>query len=167
MTPPHSTPAETSCSFPLAGAVAAPGGGRQTNAEDERNAANALSVLVVDDNHDAAESLAMMLNLCGVDARFAFDGAAGLALAESWQPQAAVVDIGMPVLDGYELAERLRGQPWGRSMFLVACTGWGQDEDRARARAAGFDLHVVKPVDPEVVLQALREGVAQRCGNRL
>jgi PAS domain S-box-containing protein len=149
--------------LPLAAAAAAaPGGASAANDENECTPGEAMRVLVVDDNNDAAESLAMMLNLCGIDARCAFDGAAGLALAEHWQPQAAIVDIGMPVLNGYELAERLRGQPWGRSMFLVACTGWGQDEDRMRARAAGFDLHVVKPVDPEIVRQALRAGVAQR-----
>jgi PAS domain S-box-containing protein len=148
--------------LPLAAVAVAPAGATAPDGENDGSAADALRVLVVDDNNDAAESLAMMLSLNGIDARCAFDGAAGLALAESWQPQAAIVDIGMPVLNGYELAERLRRQPWGRSMFLVACTGWGQDEDRARANAAGFDLHVVKPVDPDVVLQALRDGVAQR-----
>jgi PAS domain S-box-containing protein len=108
-------------------------------------------VLVVDDNRDSAESLAMMLTMTGNEVRTAFDGEAGLEAAEAFRPDVAFLDIGMPRLDGHECARRIRSRPWGGGVLLVAMTGWGQDEDRRRTRAAGFDHHLVKPVDPEAL----------------
>jgi CheY-like chemotaxis protein len=94
--------------------------------------------------------------------RAAFSGRDGLQIAEEWRPDAAVVDIGMPQLNGYELCRRIREHPWGESMLMIACTGWGQHDDRLRARAAGFDAHLVKPVDPEDVVTRLAQGSGPR-----
>jgi CheY-like chemotaxis protein len=110
---------------------------------------------VVDDNRDAADSLALLLGLAGQDARAAYDGPSAVALARDFRPELAFLDIGMPGMDGYEVARRLRGEPrlWG--VVLVALTGWGQEEDRRRAAEAGFDHHLVKPVEPGVVQEVL------------
>ncbi|NRF68206.1 PAS domain S-box protein [Aquincola sp. S2] len=118
-------------------------------------AAHGLRILVIDDNADAARTLAMVLALNGHEVRSAFDGSSGLEAAEAWRPDVAVIDIGMPDLNGYEVCRRLRAQPWGERVLLIACTGWGQDEDRQRARAAGFDAHLVKPIEAEAVLKLL------------
>ncbi len=107
-------------------------------------------VLVADDNRDAAKTLAMLAQLYGCDVRTAFDGAEALAVAASFRPQLALVDIGMPKLNGYEVAERLREQPWGRDITLIAVTGWGNVEDKRRSAAAGFNQHLTKPIDPAV-----------------
>jgi PAS domain S-box-containing protein len=109
-------------------------------------------VLVVDDNADGAESLALLLGVAGCEARTARSGAEALAVGEQWQPDAAVIDIGMPEMNGYELCRRLRNCPWGEHMLLVACTGWGMEDDRRRASAAGFDHHMVKPVDTDALV---------------
>ncbi len=105
-------------------------------------------VLVVDDNMDAAQTLAMMLQMLGHDAQTAFDGAAGLQAYEGFRPDVTVLDIGMPGMDGYEVARRIRARH-GRAAFLVALTGWGSEQDRADARLAGFDAHLTKPVSIE------------------
>jgi signal transduction histidine kinase/CheY-like chemotaxis protein/PAS domain-containing protein len=105
-------------------------------------------ILVVDDNDDAATSLSMMLSILGYDTRTAGDGVAGLKAVVEFRPDFAVLDISMPEMDGYELARRIREQPCGTDCVLVALTGWGQEEDRRRAREAGFDYHLTKPVDP-------------------
>jgi signal transduction histidine kinase len=104
-------------------------------------------ILVVDDNIDSAESLAMMLELSGHEVATAHDGAEAIELAREFQPHVALLDIGMPKLDGYEAARSIREQSWGREMMLVALTGWGQEEDKHRSREAGFDAHLVKPID--------------------
>ncbi|WUR14860.1 ATP-binding protein [[Empedobacter] haloabium] len=114
-----------------------------------------LRVLIADDNVDAANTLDALLRLAGHDTRVAHDGAAALALAESFRPQLAFLDLGMPRLDGYETARRLRELPHMADLALVALTGWGAAEDRARARAAGFDRHLLKPAAPEEVAAAL------------
>jgi PAS domain S-box-containing protein len=105
-------------------------------------------VLVVDDNTDAADSLALLLRLAGQDVRAAYDGPSALALAGEFRPELVFLDIGMPGMDGYEVARRLRQQPGVDGLTLVALTGWGQEEDRDRSREAGFDLHLIKPVEP-------------------
>jgi signal transduction histidine kinase len=105
-------------------------------------------ILVADDNRDAADSLAFMLRLGGHDVRIAYDGEEALDLAESFRPALALIDIGMPRMNGYETARRLRAKPYGADLLLIALTGWGQPDDRNRSLAAGFDQHVVKPVDP-------------------
>jgi PAS domain S-box-containing protein len=112
-------------------------------------------LLVVDDNVDAAQTLALMLGLHGQDVRTAYGGVEALEIAEGWHPEVAVLDIGMSDMNGYELCRRIRACEWGRQALLIACTGWGQTEDRARARAAGFDVHLVKPIEPSDVLDAL------------
>jgi CheY-like chemotaxis protein len=114
-------------------------------------------LLVADDNVDAASSLAMLLSLHGQEVRTAFGGLEALRVAEEWHPDAAVLDIGMQDMNGYELCRRLRAQSWGRKLLLIACTGWGQDSDRELARVAGFDHHLVKPVDSEAMLRLLAE----------
>jgi CheY-like chemotaxis protein len=115
-----------------------------------------LHVLVVDDNIDAAETLAMSLELRGHLTCMAHRGAAGLAMAAERRPDVAVLDIGLPDMNGYELARRIRGEEWGRGMVLIALTGWGQPADKAEALAAGFDLHLTKPVDLPALLGALQ-----------
>ena len=116
--------------------------------ETPATAANSLRVLVADDNADTADSVALLLSLEGYAVQVAHDGAAALLLAETFRPVIALLDLGMPRLDGYGTAQALRAAPWGKSMHLIAVTGWGQDEDKRRSRAAGFDAHLTKPVDP-------------------
>ena len=112
-------------------------------------------VLVVDDNQDSAESLALLLRLSGHLVQTAHDGEAALEAADRFQPDAILLDLGMPRLNGYEVCERIRLRPWGQGVLLVAQTGWGQAQDRARTLAAGFDAHLTKPIDPAVVQEML------------
>jgi PAS domain S-box-containing protein len=106
-------------------------------------------ILVADDNQDAAHTLAMLLRLAGHEVRTAHGGEAALTLASTFAPEIALLDIGMPDLNGYEVAKRLRRTDCGADLRLIALTGWGQDEDKRRARDAGFDHHLTKPVDPQ------------------
>lgn len=106
-----------------------------------------LKVLVADDNRDGADGFGMLMELSGHEVRIAYSGKQALALAEEFRPQLVMMDIGMPEMDGYEVARSIRAQAWGRDMVLVAITGWGQDEDRREAEAAGFDHHRAKPVE--------------------
>jgi PAS domain S-box-containing protein len=112
-------------------------------------------ILVADDNKDAADSLATMLSLMGHETRAAYDGTEAIEKAADYRPDVIVLDVGMPTLDGYEAARRIRSQPWSNGVVLVALTGWGQDEDRARAKNAGFDFHLTKPADPEMLVKVL------------
>jgi PAS domain S-box-containing protein len=114
-----------------------------------------LRILVVDDNRDAADSLGMLLEALGAEVRVAYDGPAGLAALEHFAPQAVLLDLGMPGMDGYETARRLRLSPPARDMILIALTGWGQNEEQRRTRQAGFDHHLVKPVDIAELLGVL------------
>lgn len=114
-------------------------------------------ILVVDDNEDAAESLEMLLGLHGHQVRSAGDGMAALRLAGEFLPELTLLDIGLPKLNGYEVAKLIRQQPWGAHMLLVAVTGWGQAQDKQAADEAGFDRHLTKPVDPEELMSILRE----------
>src|SRR5262249_2287602 len=109
----------------------------------------ARRILVVDDNQDAAEMLAVMLSSWGQTTRVAYDGLSALEAAAEFEPQVVLLDIGLPRLDGYETARRMRQQPWGPAALLVAVTGWGQESDLERSRQAGFDRHLVKPVAPQ------------------
>jgi signal transduction histidine kinase len=130
-------------------------------------------ILVADDNADALESLAALLTLNGHEVYRAQDGELALQAAERHLPEVALLDIGMPRLDGYEVARRIRSRSWGGGMLLVALTGWGQDADRVRSQAAGFDSHLTKPVDhnrlgrllaeaPTVSRGSPRSGIAPR-----
>jgi signal transduction histidine kinase len=112
-------------------------------------------ILVADDNSDALESLATLLELGGHEVFSAANGALALESAERHLPEVALLDIGMPKLDGYEVARRIRAQPWGRGITLVALTGWGQDSDRRRSGEAGFDSHLVKPLDLDKLTELL------------
>lgn len=108
-------------------------------------------IVVADDNEDSAESFAMLLSFSGHEVRIAHDGAAALDAVRDFRPDVAFLDIGMPGLTGYEVAEAVRAEPWGRDVTLIAVTGWGQPDDQARARTAGFDRHLIKPIDPAEV----------------
>ena len=112
-------------------------------------------VLVVDDYADNAQSMETLLKLFGFEVDVALNGPAALALADEHPPRVALVDLGMPGMDGYEVCRRLRTK-LGDKVLLVAVTAWGFDEDRARSQTAGFDLHLVKPADPDVLLNVLR-----------
>jgi CheY-like chemotaxis protein len=111
-----------------------------------------LRVLIADDNRDGAESLGDLLGMLGCEIALAFDGAEAVQVAGEFLPDVALLDIGMPMLDGYQAAQQIRGTSAGRRMRLVALTGWGDDDDRRRTQAAGFDEHLVKPA----TLDALR-----------
>lgn len=113
-------------------------------------------VLVVDDNADAAESLRMMLLAEGHDARVAPDGAAALAAVRSFHPEFVLLDIGLPRMDGYEVAQRIRAMSAASDIRLVAVSGWGQEEDKHRSREAGFDIHLTKPVSAATLASVLR-----------
>ena len=120
----------------------------------------ARRILVADDNEDAATTLAQLLDVLGHQTRIAFDGEAAVEAALAFRPDLALLDIGMPRFNGYAVARKLREQPWGTSMVLVALTGWGQEDDRRQSGAAGFDHHLVKPVDFDALLQILGETAA-------
>jgi PAS domain S-box-containing protein len=118
-------------------------------------------ILVADDNQDAADSLAMLLQASGHEVRTAHGGESALSIASSFQPSVALLDIGMPDLDGYEVAKRIRSAPWGKGMHLIAVTGWGQEEDKRRALGAGFDFHLTKPIELHQLETLLDECVAR------
>jgi CheY-like chemotaxis protein len=116
-------------------------------------------VLVVDDNHDSAETIAMLAELWGHQVRIVHNGPAALAEAPVWRPNVVLLDIGLPGIDGYEVARQMRQDPALAGVLLIAMTGYGQERDRRLSQEAGFDHHLVKPVDP-VMLQGL---LAQSC----
>ena len=121
------------------------------------NPKRSFRILVVDDNHDSALSLAMMLSIMGHETRTAHDGESAVQAAELFLPEVMLLDIGLPKLNGYEVAQRIRQQPWGASMYLIAVTGWGQDEDRQRSSEVGLNVHMVKPVEPAALEKLLSE----------
>ncbi|MDI1475592.1 PAS domain-containing protein [Polyangium sp. y55x31] len=131
------------------------------DSEPHEDAAPALvvkhRVLVVDDNVDNADSLAALLEIMGSEVRTAYDGEQALRIAESFKPTVMLLDIGMPRMNGYQVCRRLRELPWGRAIWLIAMTGWGQAEDRRQSREAGFDHHLVKPVDNTALMKLLAE----------
>ncbi|PYQ66531.1 MAG: hypothetical protein DMF53_03455 [Acidobacteria bacterium] len=112
-------------------------------------------VLVVDDNRDAAESLELLLQIWGHQARSAQDGPEALSLAAEFQPEIVLLDIGLPGMDGYEVARQMRALPAGRNALIVAVTGYGRNSDRLQSQEAGFDHHLVKPVQPEVLQELI------------
>jgi CheY-like chemotaxis protein/nitrogen-specific signal transduction histidine kinase len=112
-------------------------------------------ILVVDDNVDGRETMAMLLEMSGHEVRTAEDGHSALRVAEEFRPDVILLDIGLPGMDGYQVAQRIRANPELRHVRLIALTGWGQDSDRERSQNAGFDLHLVKPVDPAALSRVL------------
>ncbi len=112
-------------------------------------------ILVVDDNRDALDSLTALMELAGHIVRGAPDGELAVALAASFRPDVVLLDLGLPKLDGYEVARRIRAEPWGTGMVLIALTGWGQDDDRRRTHESGFDSHMVKPLDVDALTEFL------------
>jgi len=120
-------------------------------------------VLIVDDYPDSAETTCALLTMLGHDCRFAISGEHGLAEAIEFEPDIAILDIGLPDISGFELARRLRQQFAGRKLFLAALTGWGQPSDRARSFAAGFDHHILKPASREKLTMIVE--LAERKGD--
>jgi len=112
-------------------------------------------ILVIEDNRDAANSEALLLQLCGYEVTVAYTGPDGVKAAELFQPNIVLCDIGLPGLDGYGVARKLRSNPATARTRLIAVTAYGQDEDRRRSREAGFEDHFVKPVDPNALLGVL------------
>jgi CheY-like chemotaxis protein len=104
-------------------------------------------ILVVDDNRDAADSLGMLLKFMGADVRVAHGGREALEAFDAYRPSVILLDIGMPEMDGYQVAREIRGRSEGARVPIVALTGWGQEDDRRRSREAGFDHHLIKPAD--------------------
>jgi CheY-like chemotaxis protein len=127
--------------MPTHSADGAPGNGAVSTSNNKRR------ILVVDDNVDALESLSRMIAYFGNDVRQAHDGLEAIEVAKSFRPEIVFMDLGMPNLNGFEAARRIRNEPWGQQLSLVATTGWGQEDDRRRTAAAGFDRHLVKPIE--------------------
>ena len=115
----------------------------------------ARRILVVEDNRDSAESLAMLLELSGHETRIAYNGEDALGEAAQYQPDCILLDIGLPKLNGYEACRRIREQAWAKNATIIALTGWGQEEDRSKSMQVGFDAHLVKPVDESALLEVL------------
>jgi CheY-like chemotaxis protein len=114
--------------------------------------ADKVRVLIVDDNVDAANALAQLLRSVGYQPHVAYDGRSAIEMAEILQPSVILLDLGLPHMSGREVAQHLRALPWGRAIRLIAVTGWGGADDLQRSRAAGFDEHLTKPVDPDVLI---------------
>jgi CheY-like chemotaxis protein len=110
---------------------------------------------VVDDNRDAAETTAMLLELMGNHVHKVYDGEAAVAAAQEFRPEVVLCDIGLPKLNGYEVCRQIRAEAWAKDAVLIAVTGWGQDGDRQQTADAGFDQHLVKPVDPDALLRLI------------
>ncbi len=155
--------------LPLAGAPVVakpPPQARAAPAKADGEPAKSRRILVVDDNADAAESLAMLLELMGHEVSVAYNGRDAVDAAAALRPDMILLDIGMPELNGYDACERIRSQPWGRDIAIVALTGWGQEADRRRSQQAGFDRHLVKPLDPAALGSLVAELVPKQ-GRRL
>jgi CheY-like chemotaxis protein len=112
-------------------------------------------VLIVDDNRDSADSLAMLMQITGNETYVAHDGVEAVEAVEKYRPEVVLLDIGLPEMDGHEVCRRVREQPWGKDIVVIALTGWGQEDDRRKSEEAGFDGHLVKPVDYDKLLELL------------
>lgn len=145
--------------LPVHAAAATP---RQPPAAAERAVGTSLRILVVDDNEDGAATLAELLRVNGNAVEIAGDGIAAIEIADRFAPDLVLLDIGLPGLNGYEVCRRIRQRPWGHRLPIVGMTGWGQDEDRRRSAEAGFDTHLVKPIDYATLLQAMKQAMASR-----
>jgi CheY-like chemotaxis protein len=137
--------------------------GPPAEASDTRTSTNSAPtsfkrrILFADDNRDVVESFEMMLRILGHDVLTALDGVEALEKAEEHRPDVIVLDVGMPRLDGYETARRIRQMPWSRDVILIAVTGWGNDNDKRVSAEAGFNIHLVKPVDATMILDVIEQ----------
>ena len=129
-----------------------------------RQATSSRRVLVVDDNRDAAMTLAALLQQAGHNTEVAYDGRQAILMAATSTPEVVVLDLGMPGMNGYDVCRRLRAEPWAAGMRIIALTGWGQEADKRKSRAAGFDYHLVKPVTTEELLDAFETVPAPHAG---
>jgi len=130
-------------------------------AQNSRSGHAGMKILIADDNKDAADSIGMLLRMNGHDVRVVYNGLDAVATANSMQPDAIVLDIGMPKLNGFDVARQIRRQAWAGRAVLVALSGWGQPDDRLRSQQAGFDQHLIKPVEPDAL-----ESILQTLGGR-
>ena len=133
--------------------------------EDEHTtgeAAGGLRVLVIDDNRDSADSATDVLRLLGNQVETAYDGEGAIAMAQRLRPDVILLDLAMPGMDGYEVRKRLRASRQGQEAFLVAMTGFGNEDDKRRTRAAGFDAHLTKPVELDALMALLNEARTRR-----
>ena len=135
-----------------------------TNPDTPAAAVPRRRILIVDDNEDGATSLSMLLNLSGHDTFTANDGHEAVAEFERIRPDVALLDIGLPGINGFEVARRIRELPFGKDAVLIAVTGWGQEDDRSASRGAGFDAHLVKPVNHEELTRLLA-AIPSHAGN--
>jgi CheY-like chemotaxis protein len=133
---------------------------------DRERPLHRLRILVVDDNADSAEMMKLYLETQGHEVGIAYNGESALTLLAEFGPGVGLFDIGLPGMSGYELARRARAQSAGGGLFLIALTGWGQEEDRQRAREAGFDAHLTKPADPAEIDRLIAQAVSRRAGWR-
>ena len=147
---------EFTIDLPLAVAVEQPEGHQSTAPQSFAK----WTILVVDDSQDGADSLAFLLKAGGHDVLVAYDGRTALSLAQERAPDVVLLDIGMPEMSGYDVARAIRREAWGRNMRLIALTGWGQAEHRRRSLEVGFDDHLVKPVELEMLEKLLQKGMA-------
>jgi len=129
--------------------------GTQSGPAAESDSQSERCVLIVDDNRDSADSLAMLLKITGNKTYMAHDGVEAVEAIEKYRPEVVLLDIGLPRLDGHEVCRRVREQPWGKDIVVIALTGWGQDDDRRKSEEAGFNGHLVKPVDYDKLLELL------------
>ncbi len=139
----------------LSDAVAPESRSEPADAKDGGMTPSCYRILVVDDNRDSALSLAMMLKIMGHDTRTAHDGEAAVQVTRSFRPDVVLLDIGLPKLNGYDACRQIRAEAWGKSMVLIALTGWGQDEDKQHSKEAGFNFHMIKPIDPDALTKLL------------
>jgi signal transduction histidine kinase len=130
---------------------------RPSRSEEPATVQSSLRILIVDDNRDGADSLSMMLRMMGNETCTAYDGEEAVTAATEFRPDVILLDLGLPKLTGYEACRRIRQQPDGKEPVIIAQTGWGQEEDRQRTHEAGFDHHMVKPVDPQALMKLLAE----------
>lgn len=134
-----------------------PGGAPTADSQRSGDVRSGRRVLIVDDHPDAGQSLAMLLELAGNQPLVVYDGLTAIAEAERFRPELILLDIGMPRIDGYETCRRMRAQAWSTGVQVIALTGYGQEADRDRTREAGFDGHLVKPVDPALLLRLVSD----------
>ena len=148
-------------------ASARPGSRDRDSGKTQPVAVSPRRILVVDDNSDAADSLGMLLRFLGADVHTAYDGPAALEALQTYRPTVMLLDVGLPGMDGFEVARRARQRPEGQDVTLIALTGWGQEEDRRRSKEAGIDHHLVKPVDIAVLEQLLASLSGSRRSRKL